>query len=106
MRPSWVLSPSLMDGVSSSDGSVALFREPTFSSSVLPIVIGEVGDSVTWPWLAGTGTSLGGTASSLSSELVSVRLISARAALFCVLCEWVASAEGGIPAGSAQYLVE
>ena len=88
IRPSCVLSPSLVEvivstGVASSDGSVSLFREPTFSSSVLPIVMGEVGDAVAWPWLAASGTSLGGATSSLPSELVSVRLISARAISHC-----------------------
>ena len=78
-------------GVASSDGSVALGWEPSCSSSVLPIVIGEVGDSLA-SGLTGSGTSVGGAGSALSSELVSLRLISARAALSCVLCVWAASA--------------
>ena len=61
----------------SSEGSDAFVSEPACSSSVLPIMIGEVGDSVAWPWLVGSGTSLGGEISSLSAELVSVRLTSA-----------------------------
>ena len=51
VRSSWAVFSSLAEvivstGDASSEGSVALFWEPTLSSSVLPIVIGEVGDSV------------------------------------------------------------
>ena len=75
---SCALSPLLVEaivaaGVASSDGSVALGWEPSCSSSVLPIVMGEVGDSLA-SGLTGSGTSVGGAGSALSSELVSLRL--------------------------------
>ena len=84
----------------------------------------EAGGSVAWPWLAGSGASLGGTLSSLSSWLVSVRLISAGLHLaVCCATGWhspgaqsvgasnnhfaaglvVGGGGGGIPADSAQF---
>ena len=51
VRSSWAVSSSLAEAIvsmgdTSSEGSAAFVSEPTCSSSVLPIMIGEVGDSV------------------------------------------------------------
>ena len=51
VRSSWAVSSSLAEtivsmGDTSSEGSAAFVSEPTCSSSVLPIMMGEVGDSV------------------------------------------------------------